>query len=227
MIIEQTTEQQNADYQIRELACSKEAGRIRLRWRYKQTSDFLVFFYDSRKEFDLKLACARLAAEGYSDPELAEQPKRLLSVDTDSCLKFAYIKHAEFQRDGRCFSFPANMLKKDLPYGICVFACVYDTQLHIFPAGTQHNVCYLPVRIKAEIRYKTKLFSKDKYCMLRLPYLEDYQDGCIRYYVEGVTSDFPLPQSCLGRELVIVIPRRAKVRIRVQEEYKKYYLPLA
>ena len=37
------------DYEIRELSCSREAGALRLRWRYKKATDFLIFVYDSRQ----------------------------------------------------------------------------------------------------------------------------------------------------------------------------------
>ena len=59
--------------------------------------------------------------------------------------------------------------------------------------------------------------------MLRLPMLEDYKDGAILYHIDGVAFDFPLPQSCLGRELTVVVPRQSKVSIRIREEDKIYY----
>ena len=48
-------------------------------------------------------------------------------------------------------------------------------------------------------------------------------NGAIMYHVDGISVDFPLAQGCLGKELVIVIPAKSEVSIRIREEYKKYY----
>lgn len=215
--------QKRPDYQIRELTYKKEAGSIRISWRYKDASDYFIILNDSRQQFDLTAACEEINHAGYCDADFTEQSKKLLFVGQSACWKAAYIKKAEFHRGGKCFCFSANELKKDVPYRISVFACTFDTQIHIFPTDTRKNICYLPVKVKADIRYKTKFFSKEKYCMLRLPVLEDYKDGAILYHIDGVACDFPLPQSCLGRELTVVVPRRSKVSIRIREEDKKYY----
>lgn len=219
-------EKEHPDYQIRGLTYRKEAGSIRLHWRYKEATDFLIFLYDGRQTFDLAAACEEITALGLSDADLLEQARKLLPVGKDAFWKLAHIRKAEFVRDGKCFVLSAQELKKDVPYGICVFACTFDTEtkeIYIYQSDTQENTCYLPIKIKAEIRYKMRLFSKEKYCMLRLPQMEDYKDGAILYHIDGVASDFPLPQSCMGRELAIVIPRRAQVSIRIREEDKKYY----
>lgn len=219
-------ENRHPDYQIRGLTPKKEAGSIRLHWRYKEAADFLLFLYDSRQTFDLEAACEEITASGLSDADLLDQTRKLLPIGKDAFWKLAHIKKAEFVRDGKCFILPAQELNKDVPYGICVFACTFDTEhkeLHIYPSDIQENTCYLPIKIKAEIRYKTRFFSKEKYCMLRLPRIEDYEDGALLYHIDGVVSDFPLPQSCMGRELTIVIPRHAQVSIRIREEDKKFY----
>lgn len=219
-------EPKTTDYLIRELTYEKEAGTIRLHWRHREASDFLIFLYDSRQDFDLPAACKKLSDAGNTDQEIMEQTKKFLSAGRDTFWKAAYVRKADFQRDGRGFVFPANELKKGRPYGICVAAAVWqiqDGQLHVFPADARQNHCYLPVKISAEIRYKPKLFSKDRYCLLRLPLLEGYQDGSLLYRIEGVSADISLPQSCLGRELTIVLPRKAKVSVKVRENDQNYY----
>lgn len=180
-----TIEKKHPDYQIRGLTYRKEAGSIRFRWRYKEAADFLIFLYDGRQTFDLAAACEEITALGLSDSDLLDQARKLLPAGKDAFWKLAHIKKAEFVRDGKCFILPAQELKKDVPYGICVFACTFDTetkQLSVYQSDTQENTCYLPIKIKAEIRYKTRLFSKEKYCMLRLPQMEDYKDGALLYH---------------------------------------------
>ena len=219
-------EEKHPDYQIRGLTYKKEAGNIQLHWRYKEAADFLIFLYDSRQTFDLGAACEEITAAGLSDSELFDQTRKFLPIGKNAFWKLAHIKKAEFVRDGRSFQLQAQELKKDVPYAISVFACTFDNEnkeFHLYQSDVQENTCYLPIKIKAEIRYKTRFFSKEKYCMLRLPRMEDYRDGALLYHIDGVASDFPLPQSCMGRELAIVIPRRAQVSIRIREEDKKYY----
>lgn len=219
-------ENKHPDYYIRGFTYKKETGSIHLHWRYKEADGFLIFFYDSRKEFDLCAACEEINSAGILDAEIVEQSKKPLPVGADAFWKLAHINKSEYIRNGRSFRLSAQELKKDIPYGICAFACTYDEkrgELHIYEADARENTCFLPVKIKAEMRYKTKFFSKEKYCILRLPKIADYKDGAILYHVDGAASDFPLPQSCMGRELVIAVPKHAQVSIRVREEDKKYY----
>ena len=73
MIIENV----HPDYQIRNLTCKKEAGCYRLSWRYKEASDFLVFFYDSRRAFKIWDVPKQMQAAGLKDAQLAASAKKL------------------------------------------------------------------------------------------------------------------------------------------------------
>ena len=73
MIIENV----HPDYQIRNLTCKKEAGCYRLSWRYKEASDFLVFFYDSRWAFKVWDVPKQMQAAGLKDAQLAARAKKL------------------------------------------------------------------------------------------------------------------------------------------------------
>lgn len=220
-------ENKHQDYEIRELTCRKEAGSIRLRWRYRKAEEFLIFLYDSRrlKEPDLETVCGELAAVGAEDVELLGSGKKMRTVGKDRGWQLLHMDKAEFLRAGRCCCLSAHELDKEVPYGICVFACSFDPEkqeLHLYPSDMQENTCFLPVKVRAEIRYRTRLFSKEKYCILRLPQIADYADGAIQYRADDSAFDIPLPHTCLGRELIISLPKQSRISLRVREAEKKY-----
>lgn len=223
MIIENV----HPDYQIRNLTCKKEAGCYRLSWRYKEASDFLVFFYDSRRAFKIWDVPKQMQAAGLKDAQLAASAKKLQAAGNGwESFQAAYLSKNDFVRDAKSFLLPVSELPKDMPYGICVYACKSDRdtgQIRLYPMDTEENTCFLPVKIKPEIRYQRKLFSKSRYCILRLPRIADYRDGALLYHVDGASADVPLPQSCMGKELVIAVPKLANVSIKIREEDKKYY----
>lgn len=222
-------ESRQQDYEIRELSYSREAGVIRLRWRYKKATDFLVFVYDSRQEpgFSFGAAAAQLAAFCAADGEdtaVMEGAKKVWAPK-EAAWKLVYRTKEEFVRDGKSLAIPVSELSRQVPYGISVFACQMDQQkkeLHMYPSSEQENTCFVPVRVKAQIRYRKRLFSREKYAMLYLPRIADYRDGALRYRVDGAAFDVPLPQACLCREMVLTLPKRAKVSLRVREADKKY-----
>lgn len=232
-------EERQQDYEIRELSCSREAGMIRLHWRYKKATDFLVFVYDSRQmtEFCLEEALEELAAKseaGVDDADVIDSARKLYTPGKEVPWKLLHRTKAEFVRDGKSLAIPVSELSKNVPYGISVFACCLKPRqdtgdmhpqrnaLHVYPSDLQENTCFVPVRARAQIRYRRRLFSREKYGLLYVPRIADYRDGAVLYHVEGTDFDVPLPQACLGRELVIALPRQAKVSLRVRGADQKY-----
>lgn len=220
-------ENEQPDYQIRNLTYRREAGCYRISWKFKEAADFLVFFYDCRQEFQIYDVPRQMQAAGLKEVQVINSTKKMLPAGNAwENFKVAHISKSDFVRDAKSFLLPVQELQKDMPYGICVCACRFDRkteEIHLYPMHTEENRCYLPVKIRPEIRYKRKLFSKDRCCILRLPYIREYQDGAVCYHVDGASSDVPLPQACLGKELVIVVPKQANVSIKIREEDKKYY----
>lgn len=214
------------NYQIRELEYKKKMGMVTFSWRFMEETDFLVFIYDSRQEFNLTAAKEIVEEAGFRDQDIINNTKKLVTLRKNRNLKMLHIGRREFINNNRRLQFPVNEFKKNIPYGISVYACKYiedGKKVYIYQAVLEDNTCFFPVLISADIKYKKMPFSKDKLCILQLPVIDGYKDGAIMYHVSGIVPDFPLPQQCLGRELVITIPRQSEVSIRIQEKYKKYY----
>lgn len=213
-------------YQIRELEHKKNMGMVIFSWRFKEATDFLVFIYDSRQEFNLITSKEIIEEAGFSDHDIINSTKKIIPLRKNGTLKMMHISRREFLNNNRRLQLPVNEFKKNIPYGISVYACNYmedKKKIYIYQAVLEDNTCFLPVLINADIQYKKMPFSKDKLCILYLPVIDGYKDGAIMYHVSGIVPDFPLPQQCLGRELAITIPKQSEVSIRIQEKYKKYY----
>ena len=137
------------DYEIRELSCSREAGALRLRWRYKKATDFLIFVYDSRQAEGFSL---ETALEELVDTAVMDEPKKLWSPGRAVSWKLMHKTKAEFVRDGKSVAIPVSELDKNVPYGICVFACRLEEEdeekerLHVYPSDAQENTWFLPVK---------------------------------------------------------------------------------
>jgi len=219
-------EKENKDFQIRELSYQKDARNLRLRWRFKEAESFLLFLYHSIQGFTLEKIVEELSAEGIKDEEMMEDMGRVRSVRQDGSLKMMYVDEKDFVACDKWIGLSMDELKKGIPYGVKVFACRYageEKRIHIFDSLREENTCFLPVTVRTEISYKNKPFTKEKYCTLRIGKIDEYREGAILYHIDGVESDFPLPQTCVGKELTIVIPRQSEVSIRIREEDKKYY----
>lgn len=214
------------NYQIRELEYKKKMGMVTFSWRFKEATDFLVFIYDSRQDFNLTTVKEIIENAGFKDQDIINSTKKIIPLKKDGTLKMLHIGRREFLDNNRRLQFPVNEFKKNIPYGISVYACKYveeGKKLYIYQTVLEDNTCFIPVLINADIQYKKMPFSKDKLCILQVPVIDGYKDGAIMYHVSGIVPDFPLSQQCLGRELIITIPRQSEVSIHIKEKYKKYY----
>lgn len=220
------TEKADQNYQIRELEYKKKMGMVTFSWRFKEATGFLVFIYDSRQDFNLTTVQEIAEKAGFSGQDIINSAKELIPLEKDGTLKMLYIGRCEFLNNNRRLQLPANEFKKNIPYGISVYACRYAEdikKIYIYQTVLENNTCFIPVLINPDIQYKKIPFSKDKLCILQIPVIDGYKDGAVMYHVNGIVPDFPLAQQCLGRKLVITIPRQSEVSIRINEQYKKYY----
>lgn len=214
-------------YQMREVAIKKENREIHLNWRFKEATHFLIFLYDSRREFVLERALKEIAESGLTDEDIVHSPQKKVYSGKNG-LKVFCIREREFVKNGKKFSIMANEAKRGVPCTIEVYVCRYDEDegLYVYESPGGENAVFLPITVEPEIRYKKIGFlpgNKRRICILRLPYIEGYRDGAIMYHIDGIETDFPLASGCLGKDIVIVIPAKSEVHIRIREEYRKYY----
>ena len=83
---------QKADqtYQIRELEYKKNMGMVTFNWRFKEATDFLVFIYDSRHEFNLITAKEIIEEAGFSDHDIINSTKKIIPLRKNGTLKMMH-----------------------------------------------------------------------------------------------------------------------------------------
>lgn len=217
-------------FQIRELAIKKDGGEISLSWRFKEATHFLVFLYDSRKEFALGDILKEISECGVTDEDIIRNSSSQRNYNyKGEWLKVFCFREKDFVTNGKKYFIKGSEAKRGIPYTAKVYVCQYDNKektLYVYETADERNETFLPVTVEPEIRYKRMGVlpgNSKRICILKLPCLEGYMNGAIMYHVDGISVDFPLAQGCLGKELVIVIPAKSEVSIRIREEYKKYY----
>jgi len=216
----------SAEYQTREFSLTREEKNVQINWKFKEGSHFLIFVYDSRYVFSLKPALEKAAKAVGSDEKIIFCDSRRPVYEENNGFKMFCCSEREFLSNKKSYFMPAGELKKGVPYTISVYVCDYDDKKKVLqvvePEGEQ-NVLHVPVMVHPEINYKTKAFSKQKECFLRLPSLESYKEGAIMYHVDPPGIDYPLPERCLGKVLSVMVPKEAEVSVRIRREYEEFY----
>ena len=218
-------QKQQPDYQVWELKVNREKGAVQLSWKFKQGSHFLVYIHDSRIEIGLSQILEELKKQKVPDAKIFAGSS-LVYESTNGIDKLFCMREKEFLNKGKKFTLESRNFKQGIPYSIRVYMCNYnpDNETYfIYESSGEENVGFLPVNIQVDIKEKKRWFTTKKWCFIHVPWLEAYTDGAILYHVDGARCDFPLPGSCLGKELCVQVPRTASVSIRIADEYKKYY----
>ncbi len=216
----------SAEYQTREFSLTREEKNVQISWRFKEGSHFLIFVYDSRYTFALKPALEKATKAAGSDENIIFSDSRRPFFEESGGFKAFCCSEKEFLSSKKCYFLPAGELKRGVPYTISVYVCAYDEGkklLQVIEPEGEQNVLHVPVMVHPEITYKTKAFSKQKECLLKLPSLESYKEGAIMYHVDPLNIDFPLPEKCLGKILSVMVPKDAEVSIRIRNEYREFY----
>ena len=218
-------ESHEKDYQVKDYSMKRAGGEIVLKWKYSRGTHFFVLLYDGRREVDLQELAQEMEDMGLDDRTLLQKSGH--NVYTTEKVKLFLFREREFVQNGESCTIPGGEIRHGVPYGVSVFIGEYEKEewtMHLYQVKDPDiNTRFVPVKLEPKIEYKKKMFAKEKLCVLHVPYLQDYVDGALQYHVDGVRMTYPLPASCLDKNLYIEIPREASVTLRVAEKYKKYY----
>ncbi|MCX4267601.1 MAG: hypothetical protein OSJ62_02895 [Lachnospiraceae bacterium] len=213
------------EYPIIDYSLKVGNGEITLKWNYKKGTHFLVFLYDLGKPFELEKVVQELDENYEEDRFLIQKEGNRLYTTKDGRVKIFLYKEKELIH--LSCSILSSEMKRGLPYGVRVLAGEYQKEEAVFylyrEKDLESSTRFVPIKITPEISYKSKLFSKEKWCILRIPQIKDYIDGALEYQIEGIRTTYPIPKSCLNRELWIPIPKNSVLMIKAAEQYKNYY----
>ena len=219
----------NKDYQILEYSINRTSGKINLKWNYKQGKYFLIFLYDARNTLNLEKILQELEEKELDDRTLVERNSAPIYTTNSGNVKMFLCRELEYVQNNQTYSLPTKELRNGVPYALSVYIAEFDKNmgiLYFYPVkDTESNTQFIPVKVNPVISYKNKMFQGTKICTLNVPAMYDYPDGALEYYVTGVGAnvEYPIPAACLGKEMLVLIPRDSEVMVRVADKYKKYY----
>lgn len=217
----------NQAYPIIDYSLKSGKGEVTLKWNYKRGTHFLVILYDVGVSFDLEEMVQELNEKYQDDRFLVQKEGNRLYATKDSKVKIFLYREKELIQNHLSCSILSSEMKRGVPYGIRVLVGEYQREEDVFELyrekDLESSTRFVPVKVIPEIRYKAKVFSKEKWCILRIPQLKDYMDGALEYQIDGVKTTYPIPLSCLDREMLILIPKNSFLTVHVAERYKNYY----
>lgn len=219
----------NKECLVMDYSLTRAGGKVNLKWNYKQGKYFLVFLYDARNMLHLEHIIRELEEKELDDRLLMERNAVPFYTTGSEVEKIFLCRETEYIQNNQTYSIAAKELKSGVPYAVSVFIADYDKtsgEIGIYPVKAfEMNTQFIPVKINPMISYKNKFLSADRICVLKLSPMQDYQDGALEYYVTGVggKAEYPIPASCLGKELLIQIPKDSEVVVRASDKYKNYY----
>lgn len=217
----------NQEYQVIDYSLKLGNGEVTLKWNYKKGTYFLVFLYDMGKSFDLEKVIQELGENYQEDLFLIQKEGNQLYTTKDGNVKIFLYREKELIQNHLSCSILNSEMKRGISYGIQVLIGEYQKEEAIFylyrEKDFESSTRFVPVKVTPKIYYKSKIFSKEKWCILRIPPLKNYRDGALEYQIDGIKTAYPIPRSCLDRELLILIPKSSRLTLRVAERYKNYY----
>lgn len=220
-------EEFDKDYQVKGYTMKRAGGELVLKWKYARGTHFFVLLYDAKRDMCLRDIVREMEDNGLDEGTVMQKGGHHIYTTGDGKAKLFLYREREIRQNGESCAIPGSEVKRTVPYGVSVFIGEYDREagtMHLYEARDPDiNTQFVPVKLEPSITYKSRLFSKDKLCILHLPYLQDYTDGALQYHVDGVRMTYPLPADCLDRDLFIEIPKDSSVVIRVADKFKKYY----
>ena len=217
----------NRAYPIIDYSLKSGNGEITLKWNYKKGTHFLVILYDIGISFALEEMVQKLNENYQEDRFFIQKEGNRLYTAKDGRVKIFLYREKEFVQNYLSCSILSSEMKRGIPYGIRVLVGEYQKEEEVFELyrekDLESSTRFVPVKVTPEIYYKSKMFSNEKWCILRIPQLKDYMDGALEYQIDGVKTTYPIPLSCLDREMLIIIPKSSFLTVRVAEAYKNYY----
>ena len=213
------------NFEITRFEVDKIQNNTVLTWQYVNADYFLIFVNDGTYEFQLENALNELANAGVDgDKAIHTRSDTSLIENEDSKFRVFCLPEKEFYANKKNFIIPASGMKRNIAYEVHVYACSNRKHgFRVYDAKGDENVRFIQAVVRLDVDYKKKFLKKDCIGTVKVTKLDDYKDGAVMYHVDGVDSDFPLPETCLGKNLTIMLPDKLDINIRIKGEYKKYY----
>lgn len=205
------------NYEIKELLLQEEMDRYVLSWSYQKGNCFLIIL-SSGKENRNSVKDMISEMDAHCQELLEGQECSFGSF------KAYFIREPIFASQDKRFWLKKSELEPYFPAKLQVFSCEQEKKtIFVYKSKEEDNISYIPLTVKASLRYKKIWFSRKKRCLLRVNAMKDYQDGMLLYRVGDQSPSFPLTIQCLGREMEVTMLRNDFLELEVMEKYNKLY----
>lgn len=202
---------------IQNLNRSTAAMEYVLAWKFQNAGYFLIVVAEGIEEITL---------EDDIFPVLEVRGEELVSSKYLEAgeLKLYFIKEQEFLLNKNRYSISRQKLKSQTPYQVAVYTCeLQENSLEVYEPEGKENRSAIPVVIPGKIRYKTPLFSRQTICYLTMGRIPGYVNGLVGYKPSCGRCTFPLSEACLGRDVVITLPKGESLTAVISEKYRQFY----
>jgi hypothetical protein len=222
------TKDWTSEYKITDPVVKHTSASTELSWKFQAGSHFLIFAFERNKGFsfeeiikdvkDAKVSVEQLTTHQTIPVYVSEK----LEVQVYCCDEGAYIKNKKkFNISGGRRSGVTQA------HGFAIFACELigdDLVIYKKPKdGKDENIGYVPVKVRSDVRYKKHFLRRTKTCIIRVDHIDHYDDGAVCYKVEGVRGEFPLPATCIGKNIYLEVDKDQEVQVMISQDFNKYY----
>lgn len=207
----------DSEHQIQNLTRTPSAMEYSFGWKFQNASHFLIAIMAGMGELELdEDIIPVLEAQG---DELVHSK----SVE-ERGLQLHLLEEKKFRLNRNRYAVSRQKLKPQTPYQVAVYACeMTEDCLKIYESRGKENRNSIQVVLIGRVKYKNPLFSRQTVCRLTVPKIPDYTDGMIVYKPSCSRCVFPMSESCLGRDVVVTLPKGETVSLLVSENCRQFY----
>ncbi len=207
---------------IQQVNCTRLRSEYQFEWKFQDAQYFLIAVYAGIEKVNPDLEILPLLREKKKD-------QLVMQGAENRNLQLFLVSEQEFLVNHGKWTVDIQKLKTP-PYQIMVYACKEEDGIFtVYDNEEQNNITTIPAVITANISRRSGLasfFSKQNTCTLRLKRIAGYVDGlavCKTSNSPAGFCGFPITESSLDRDMVVVLPKDETLNLQISEMYRNFY----
>lgn len=207
---------------IQQVNCTRLRSEYQFEWKFQDAQYFLIAVYAGIEKVNPDLEILPLLREKKKD-------QLVMQGAENRNLQLFLVSEQEFMVNHGKWTVDIQKLKTP-PYQIMVYACKEEDGIFtVYDNEEQNNITTIPAVITANISRRSGLasfFSKQNTCTLRLKRIAGYVDGlavCKTSNSPAGFCGFPITESSLDRDMVVVLPKDETLNLQISEMYRNFY----
>lgn len=206
-----------SNYDITALSFSCEQDNYAIKWSYQKGNSFLVVISSGLENWELNKENIAEITDHWQ--EIVDETEYVFRN-----FKVFFIKEPIFASQDKRFLLRKKDIDSYVPARISIFTCNEEAENSlIYKNKGNDGVLYIPAYVWVSLKYKNIWFTRKKRCFMKVNSLTGYQDGMVFYQIDNQAPDIPLTSKCLGREMIVTLPRQSFLKVEITEKYKLLY----